>query len=187
MKFDINEYKGKFAMHCKSKEEAENFYEYMRKYVNRCYSPLWYNTYGKNTAYNLSSIGYSDVNWYRTQGYIILEWEDFMNKEFTKADLEDGMVVEYHDGSRGMVLGDIIMGTVCVSDLCNFTNTLESLIIPKKTIDKVYNSSSYCLVNYFKNDYLTLIWERLKEEPIKEMTVAEIEKELGYKVKIKEE
>lgn len=54
----------------------------------------------------------------------------------TKSDLKNGMVVEYSNGSKRMVVDN------------------------------------------------SLFWEQPKEEPIKEMTVEQIEKELGYKIKI---
>lgn len=107
--------------------------------------------------------------------------------EFTKADLEDGMVIEYYDGDRAMVIGDKLMGDKKWSSLNNFTDTLTHISLKVLTINKVYKSTAVVLNDYFKKERLTLIWERKKEEPIKEMTVAEIEKELGYKVKIKVE
>ena len=102
---------------------------------------------------------------------------------FTKADLKDGMVVEHRDGKRYVVLGDKLIGMhfwrqmKCVNDDLN--DTSERL-----AIDKVYKTTGYTLQNLLDDKYLYLIWERPKEEPIKEMTVEEIEKELGYKVKI---
>jgi hypothetical protein len=106
---------------------------------------------------------------------------------FTKADLKDGMVVEYRDGDRRMVMGNKFISDFGFAFLHNFTNTLEGKCFDSMTIDKIYKSSSHTLDGYFKNYNLTLIWKRPTEEPIKEMTVAEIEKELGYKVKIKSE
>lgn len=107
--------------------------------------------------------------------------------EFIKADLKDGMVVEYRDSSRRMVLGDKLFGHNLSSSLDNFTDTLEpfdSHLSNMITIDKVYKSKGVTLEEYFITKNLTLIWERPKEEPVKEMTVTEIEKELGYKIKV---
>lgn len=118
-------------------------------------------------------------------------WTDEMLEpnvvNFTKADLKDGMVVEYQNGDRRMVLGDKLIADFGFAFLSSFTDTLEGIKYNDMIIDKVYKSTAHTLVNYFKDHNLTLIWERPKEEPIKEMTVAEIEKELGYKVKIKSE
>lgn len=106
--------------------------------------------------------------------------------EFIKSDLKDGMVVEYRDGDRRMVLGDKLIGYDSWVDIVAFNDNLECKNNKDLNIDKVYNSDSHILKDYFKDKNLTLIWERNKkeEEPAKKMTVAEIEKELGYKVEI---
>jgi hypothetical protein len=118
-------------------------------------------------------------------------WTDEMFEpniaNFTKANLKDGMVVEYSNGERRMVLGEKLVSDFGCAFLEGLTDTLEHIQYDDMTIDKVYKSMSLTLDNYFKDYNLTLIWERPKEEPVKEMTVAEIEKELGYKVKIKSE
>lgn len=106
--------------------------------------------------------------------------------EFIKSDLKDGMVIEYRDGDRRIVLGDKLMGYDSWVDIVAFNDNLECKNNKVLNIDKVYNSDSHILKDYFKDKSLTLIWERNKkeEEPAKKMTVAEIEKELGYKVEI---
>ena len=105
--------------------------------------------------------------------------------EFTKSDLKDGMVVEYHCGDRRIVLGDKLMGFNSWIHLDDYTETLLNFDV-NLAIDKVYKSTSPTLNDYFNISNLELIWERNKkeEEPAKKMTVAEIEKELGYKVEI---
>lgn len=103
---------------------------------------------------------------------------------FTKADLKDGMVVEYRDSDRGIILKNKIISFNSYSSLENFKNNLEHTYLSDLNIDRVYKSDSLTLRNYFDDKYLTLIWERKEEEPAKKMTVAEIEKELGYKVEI---
>lgn len=103
---------------------------------------------------------------------------------FTKADLKDGMVVEFTNGNRAMVLNNQFIGLHCYSNMDNWSDTLENIHSPFRVITKVYTSKSWYLSKYFNEEYLTLIWERAEEEPAKKMTVAEIEKELGYKVEI---
>ena len=147
-----------------------------------CYCDEYhYFDYTKNTVYHFNENGYGSLKYAQDNNYTILEWEDFMNKEFTKADLKDGMVVEYRDGRRAMFLDNKLMASSHYTVLSNFTNTLEHVSMDSVTIVKVYQSKASILESYFNNQYLTLIWER---ESVKEMTVAEIEKELGYKVKI---
>jgi hypothetical protein len=102
---------------------------------------------------------------------------------FTKADLKDGMVVECSDGKRKMLINGAFRGTHCYTAVSAYTDTLECRY-NESTINKVYTSKALSLSSYFDDKNLTLIWERPKEEPAKKMTVAEIEKELGYKVEI---
>lgn len=103
---------------------------------------------------------------------------------FTKADLKDGMVVEYRDGRRRMVLGDNLIGENGHAPLRDYNENLEEENYPEETIAKLYRSKAEYIHTVFQDYNLTLIWERPEEEPAKKMTVAEIEKELGYKVEI---
>lgn len=115
--------------------------------------------------------------------FVFLETE--LNFEFTKSDLKDGMVVEYRNGDRRLVLGECFVGY----DYCSHFNEWydDNLInnnnASQRDVCKVYKSSPELMKQCFDDDYLALIWER-PEEPAKKMTVAEIEKELGYKVEI---
>jgi hypothetical protein len=143
------------------------------EYVGNVYTIT--HNYGNHTRYGQTySIG---------QQAVVYE-DELELAEFTKADLKDGMVVEYRDGSRRMIMGDNIMGDVYHNELKFYTHTLESPSFDALTIYKVYKSTATTLNEYFKDENLTLIWER---ESVKEMTITEIEKELGYKVKIKTE
>ena len=114
-------------------------------------------------------------------GEVCIVYEDELERVFTKADLKDGMVVEHRDGKRHLVLGERLIGVRTwryIRDVHDDLNdTTESL-----AIDKVYQTKGYNLQNLFDNNQIVLIWERT--EPIKEMTIEEIEKELGYKIKI---
>lgn len=108
----------------------------------------------------------------------------------TKLDLKTGMVVQTRIGAKFLVMlnpdcegRDLICFSGSYMSLSNYTNTLE------------YPNSGYDIVRVFtlgesigwlflnKNGLnYKLIWERKKGT--KEMTVKEIEKELGYKIKI---
>lgn len=103
---------------------------------------------------------------------------------FTKSDLKDGMIVEYANGERRMVFGDHIISYNISKKLESYNYNLEAYNYPNQTINKVYKSKARYFQSIFEDYNLTLIWERPKEEPAKKMTVAEIEKELGYKVEI---
>lgn len=103
---------------------------------------------------------------------------------FTKSDLKDGMVVEYRDGRRRMVLGDNLIGEYGHAPLRDYNENLEEENYPEETIAKIYKSDTQSIRTVFEDYNLALIWERPEEKPAKKMTVAEIEKELGYKVEI---
>lgn len=187
MKFNINNYKGKYAMHCKTEEEAKEFCDYLHSIGKTWHdgdsyqsNTLWYvskkyTCYEFNDGYRGSVVNYIDRN------YTILEWSDFTT-EFTKADLKDGMVVEYAKGDRRMVLDERIIGPSTQANLDDFTKDLKSVNDPKFNIVRVYKSHADRLGSLCKDAYLTLIWER-KEEPV-EMTIEEICKALGKEIKI---
>lgn len=111
---------------------------------------------------------------------------ELVDPTFTKADLKDGMVVEFRCGLTGMVMNNRIFGLEGGVELEDYYNNLEPInhLTDDFCIDKIYTSSSIWLSTYLDKKYLTLIWERPKEYPHKEMTIEEIEKELGYKMKI---
>ena len=98
---------------------------------------------------------------------------------FTKEDLKDGMVVKTREGKHYLVCGDKFIGDTGWLDPKDFDNSLECEI-GSFTIDTVYDKI-YWLESVCNEACLKPLWER--KEP-KEMTVAEIEKELGYSIKI---
>lgn len=108
--------------------------------------------------------------------------------EFTKSDLEDWMVVELNNGKRMVVCGDSFINFSCFVRIKRFDEDLNNENLEDYSVRKVYRSSSLCLGDLFDDECLDLIWERhdeSKTEIIKDMTVSEIEKELGYKIRIK--
>lgn len=128
-------------------------------------------------------------SFYDVKGSPFIYFEDELEMyEFTKSDLEDGMVVELNDGTRMVVCRDKFIGTSCFVNIKNFDEDLNNENSEDYSVRKVYRSFSLCLRDVFDDECLELIWERhdeSKTEIIKDMTVSEIEKELGYKVRIK--
>lgn len=106
-----------------------------------------------------------------------------------KSDLKTGMVVQTRIGAKFLVMlnpdcegRDLICFSGAYMRLSEYTNTLE---YPNSDYDivKVFTvgeSIGWLFLNKNGLNY-KLIWER--NEP-KEMTIAEIEKELGHKIKI---
>lgn len=100
-----------------------------------------------------------------------------MNKNFTKADLKVGYVVKHRNGEMRMVL-PYRRGLV-------FTDIDGHWLDPDTDLNdvmEVYGLSAFgstaCRISTFGRE---LLWKR---EEAKKMTVAEIEKELGYKVEV---
>lgn len=112
-----------------------------------------------------------------------LELELVESKSFTKSDLKDGMVVEYRDGDRRIVLNNKFVWRSGYLDFEDFNDDFVSRGGSYKIV-KVYISSATTLDDWCNDHFLELIWERKEEPAHKEMTVEEIEKELGYKIKV---
>lgn len=112
-----------------------------------------------------------------------------------KSDLKTGMWVQLRYGAMAMVLlgtkdGDILSGeTWCPlkaynEDLIRTDEVIEQNSCDIVRVHQPLDNASYCgrgLKDIFNVMHSDLIWER---KETKEMTVAEIEKELGYSVKI---
>ena len=187
MRFDINDYKGNYAMHCKTEAEANEFCDYLHSIGKQwhrgspyCNNTKW-NTYKKETCYNFNENCYGDIEFYTLIDFTILEWSDFTT-EFTKADLKDGMVVALACGAKCLVLNNRIMTRETFLLLDYYTDDLKH---GTETINAVYKTNAYNLNDIFLKDYLTLIWER-NPEPV-EMTLAEVCKALGKEIKIVKE
>lgn len=117
--------------------------------------------------------------------------EEFINnqkgeKEMKKSDLKNGMVVEMRDRDKYMVLKTrffeaIVSGEEGYEYLSDYAEDLTFEGVDELDIVAIYEpqNAGDALENEW--DYLEPIWERTE---LKELTVAEIEKQLGYKVKI---
>lgn len=116
------------------------------------------------------------------------------NKEFTKADLKDGMVVEYRNGERYVVLDDRLINNTGYDLIDSFGECLEDnskntrFVNDNYDITKVYKINAknvYILNDIFKECNLELIWER---KEAKKMTVEEMKQKLeeltGEKIEV---
>lgn len=87
MKFNIDDYKGKYVMHCKTEEEAEVFCRYLdsigRRWDsgNSYFSENFWDKYEESTCYEFNAGRYTDKQYFEEKGYTILEMEDFMDKK----------------------------------------------------------------------------------------------------------
>lgn len=97
-------------------------------------------------------------------------------KKFTKKDLKSGMIVEYRNGERGVVLDDKIIGEEGFNYLHSYTEELKEEPRPDTgwssyDIKKVYTSRASFIDDIFKDKCLELIWER---EEVQFMTAAQM-------------
>lgn len=197
-KFNWDEFKNKdnkIAVNCKTEEEAKDFCRQMHGQGMK-----WRNgeSYLKNTNYYMHNEGmcyYGDGEWSsldiaENYNYKILEWSDYMQKEFKKSDLKDGMVVEYNDNCFGkrLVIGGFLTGEDGYADLGDYSENLKSAASDLEIVRvyKIKRMGKFSSI--MKNHNLELIWER-KES--KKMTVEEMRQKLeeltGEKIEVMQE
>ena len=179
--FDLESFKeGKIVVHCKTKKEAEDFCLQMHEHGmtwesgNSYLSYTYYEVHKNKTCYSIG--GYQSCDYFRKYRCNILEWSDYMQKEFTKADLKDGMVVKHRNGDKKMVVNEALIGENGYSDRNCFREDLTHRYFKDLDIVGVYAIQEYNNFADMLSDYnLELIWER--KEP-KKMTVEEMRKKL---------
>ena len=183
-KFNWDEFKNKdnkIAVHCKTEEEAKDFCRQMHEHGMRwCNDESFlkateYAIHEEKTCYSGSgTIG--SFAYFIGKGYKILEWSDYKQKEFTKSDLKDGMVVEYNDGCFGkrLVIGGFLTGEDGYVDLVDYNENLKSVVSDLEIV-RVYKIKYMGKISSIMKDHnLELIWERTK----KKMTVEEMRQKL---------
>ena len=184
-KFNWDEFKNKdnrIAVHCKTEEEAIDFCKQMHEHgMKWCTGKSYmektnYEEYKGETCY-AGSGEYSLYRYCNSEGYEILEWSDYMQKEFTKSDLKDGMVVEYNDNCYGkrLVIGGFLIGEDGYVDLGDYNENLKSMASDLEIVRvyKIKHMGKFSSI--MKNHNLELIWE--SKEP-KKMTVEEMRQKL---------
>lgn len=184
-KFNWDEFKNKdnkIAVHCKTEEEAKDFCKRMHEHgMKWCSGKSYlketnYESCEEETCYIKGE--FSPYQYYKSNGYEILEWSDYMNKEFTKADLRDGMVVEQRNGNMYLVLAGMAVRKGEYYSIVGYTDDLKWAGYKGGDIVKVYRitpKSLKCIEDVFIKNNLEPIWER--KEP-KKMTVEEMRKKL---------
>ena len=185
-KFNWDEFKNKYnkiAVNCKTEEEAKDFCKQMYKHGmewasgGSYLSYTHYGIYRDKTCYDGDG-GHQSYDYFEKCEYRILEWSDYMDKEFTKADLEDGMVVEQRDGNMYLVLAGKAVRKGRRNRIDGYTDDLKWEGYTGGDIVKVYRitpESLGCIEDVFIKSNLELIWER--KEP-KKMTVEEMRQKL---------
>lgn len=185
-KFNWDEFKNKdnkIAVHCKTEEEAKDFCRQMHEHGmkwcagNSYMEKTNYKKYKGGTCYVGFGV-FSSYQYCNIEGYTILEWGDYMQKEFTKADLKDGMVVEQRDGDMYLVLAGMVVRKRGYNRIGDYDDDLKCAGYTGGDIVKVYRitpGSLGCIKDVFIKGNLELIWER--KEP-KKMTIEEMRQKL---------
>ncbi len=114
MKFDFDKYKDQeVAMHCKTEQEAIDFCNYMynhgKKWTNgRSYKEdTNYIYHHSETCYCFNNGTYDKREYLIEEGFEILEWSDFMNKQFTKSDIRNGDVLVKRNGCVEIAIPEV--------------------------------------------------------------------------------
>lgn len=119
-------------------------------------------------------------------------------EKMTPADLKNGMIVTWRNGKKATVLRDTIYFksplttsrsflVACSGDnwtsLTNYNDDFKNKFVPIYDIVKVeVPDHPYDCFDYERDNFNSeVVWE---EKTAIEMTVAEIEKKLGYKIKL---
>ena len=196
MKFDINNYKGEYAMHCVTEEEAREFCNYLHSVGKRWWggmpypARIDYDVYYEDTVYFFNKGTFADVEDAREAKYTILEFSDFdWPKEFTKADLKTGDVILLRNGNVEIVNRELEMFICQNGNWDDFNDYKENLKCRFYVKDKKYDimqvrrpQAKYeCSFSAFEKELGTLVYERKEPE---EMTLAEVCKLLGKEIKI---
>lgn len=190
-KFNIEDYTGKYVMHCKTEEEAKDFcrvlHEAGRKWDGGGSYLQTTNWHDNLMCYNFNTGLYSDIPFYLRHGFTILEWSDFMKKKFTKDDLRNGDVVLRKDGNVEIYVqtkfisktGELSTEHYLNADLSSHYGTDRDIMAVRRP--STLEDMSF---DAFEKKLGRLVYER--EETV-EMTIEEVCKALGKNVKIVKE
>ena len=192
MEFNISNYPGKYVMHCKTKEEAEDFCNHLDsvgktwRLGDRYLNNTRFETFKEKTAYDFHQGTWTEVDFYKKEGYTILEWSDFMKKkQFTKADLKNGDVilrrneeVEIYNSTL-----DMCISKCSYNDLDSVDNNLTHQFNNEWDVIAVRRPKAKyeCSFNAFNLSYGDLVYER---KEVEEMTLEQVCKLLGKEIKI---
>ena len=182
----------KIAVHCKTEEEAKDFCKQMHEHGLKWCSEIsyikdtYFEVYKSRTCYD-SKGKYAYDDYYEEERYKILEWSDYMKKEFTKADLRDGMVVAYANGKRRLVLNNFLIGKDGYYDLKYYSEDLKNKDDSDKDIVRIFKITMATTFDYIcHSSNLKLIWERTETK--KYMTSKEMRQKLeeltGEKIEV---
>lgn len=193
MKFNIINYQGQFAMHCKTEKEARSFCDYLHSMGRRwCTGKSYkdstnYHVHGKHTVYFFNDGSYGSTEMCYNYGYKILEWSDFTTHEFGKSALKTGDIILCRNEEVGIVNRELEIIVIKNDwlDLNMFLEDLSHVQMSAWNIVAVRRPTErhHCQFSAFEKEYGELVYERKGPE---EMTLEEVCKALGKEIKIVE-
>ena len=196
MYFNIKAFAGDYAMHCKTKEEAIDFCMYLNRH-ERGWGVSYVNTMWtiakENTVYYFNDGIIGNIQIAKERNYTILEWSDYMNKDysiFTKEDLKTGDVLLRRDEVVGIYNGELDMlmlqkGWVDMChtqlDLTSYKSSQADIIAIRRPICK-----ADCVFEAFKkgDEKGVLVYQRKEVKEVEEMTLKKVCELLGKEIKI---
>lgn len=145
MKFNIDDYMGNYAMHCKTKKEAKIFCRYLdsvgRKWVDGdlYLSMTNWSVYGHDTCYDFNGGTYCNKPYFLTCNcYTILEFSDF---EWDNKNTKRKPVIIYQNGQDVIAL-DKETGEKAVAK-CHPNDEFDFAIGAKIAFGRLYHSQDY--------------------------------------------
>ena len=182
MKFRFKDYKGDYVMWCKTEEEAKDFCRVMHESGRKWESGKSYKINNwilekENMCYMFNYNTFLSKEDAIDDGYTILKWEDFMEKEFTLNDLKVGMLIENKEGEKFIIAETIdgrLIGTneTGFTDLKNYDTDMTCWEFASYDIMRVYNKTKRNIKFYtYDTTNRDLLFQR--KEP-KELTMQEI-------------
>lgn len=207
MKFNLNDYKGEYAMHCKTKEEAESFCRFLHQNGRRWCNGKSYLQSDNWDRFKIDTIYYFNLGTYSKAkyiNYVILEWSDFIENtssvsEFTLDDLKPGDFIKLKYNSECCVLfvyryTNLDGGTVVFEDQHTNTKYTKFFHNDLTAVNESGSEDANYIVqvrrpvhpsdvcgNIFGDGKGDLLYIREEEE---EMTLDEVCKALGRNIKI---
>ena len=188
MKFDWDKFKdkvNKIAVHCKTEEEAKDFCIQMDAHgMQWCNETSYleenyFYRYKEETCY-CGDGTFSSYEFSIGHDYTVLEWSDYMKKEFTKADLKDGMFIICRNGRIRIKTGNVLIGDKGWLGFNNYTEDLKDCRDEKSLCDIVKVGYLRCGkgLNTVKEEDLDIIWERKEPQKLTPEDAAKKLKEL---------
>lgn len=173
MKFDWDKFKdavNKIVVHCKTEEEAKDFCRQMDAHgMQWCNGTSYleennFYQYKEKTCYFGVKGTFCKHDYFIDKDYTILEWSDYMKKDFTKADLKDGMFVVFRNGNIYIKIGEFLIGHSGWNRLNSYTDDLHNIPYSEFDIVRVGTLKNGKQLKYIKEENLDIIWERVRQK-----------------------